>query len=93
MLRLHIPAGKRKFLTWLLSEHIDLRWRAAVQRVFQLVLVCMQLLLFNIPVLGPLLFVVSSAAAAFLADFLDSLPKNKQYQADNSVQPAAAKMQ
>ena len=45
-------------------------------------LVWVQLLLFSIPVVGPLLFVFSSAAAAFLADFLDRLPKNKQYHAD-----------
>ena len=51
-------------------------------------LLWVQLLLFSIPVVGPLLFVFASAAAAFLADFLDRLPKNKQYHADLSQQTA-----
>ena len=38
-----------------------------------------QLLLFRLPVVGPLLFVPSAAAAAYLANFLDRLPSTKEF--------------
>ena len=52
-----------------------------------------QLLLFNIPVIGPLLFLPASAAAAYLCSYLDSLPKNKHLQIGTSDEPARVKAQ
>ena len=38
------------------------------------------LLLMRLPIVGPLLFLPASAAAAFLADYLHRLPCNSQFQ-------------
>lgn len=49
-----------------------------------------QLLLMELPIVGPLLFLPASAAAAFLASYLHSLPSNRQLLSPASVdmQPA-----
>ena len=43
-----------------------------------------QLLLFQVPIVGPLLFLPASAGAAYLANFLDRLPSNAQFKVSAS---------
>lgn len=46
------------------------------------------LLLMQTPIVGPMLFLPASAAAAFLADYLHRLPYNAQYQASAVPAPS-----